>query len=263
MNILDRIIATKKTELVLRKGLLPIGVLERFPFFNRPTVSLVSSLRSGERTGIIAEFKRKSPSKGIINDRTPLQDVVEAYQLYGASAISILTDESYFGGSNDDLLQAREWVSIPLLRKEFIVDEYQLLEAKAIGADIILLIAACLKPQEVSDLARTAHQLGLEVLLELHAEEELGHVCDEVDLIGINNRDLKTFTVDLDRSVAMAEKLGSGKPRIAESGINGPGQVKFFRNAGFSGFLIGENFMKETDPGKAFRTFVNEIQVDQ
>jgi indole-3-glycerol phosphate synthase len=258
-TILDRIIATKRTELVLRKGLMPLAVLEKFPFFERPTRSLEASLRAGDRSGIIAEFKRKSPSKGVINDRSTVEEVVEAYATYGASAISVLTDESYFGGNNDDLMRARERVEIPLLRKEFIVDEYQLVEAKAIGADIILLIAACLSPAEVQRLARTARGLGLEVLLELHGEEELGHVCDEVNLVGINNRDLKTFKVDLDRSVAMAEKLGKDKIKIAESGINGPEQVDFFRKAGFQGFLIGENFMKAEDPAMAFRTFVDQI----
>jgi len=259
-NILDRIIATKRMEVDLRKGLMSTAILERYPDFSRPTISLEASLRKGDRSGIIAEFKRRSPSKGVINDRSPIEDVVTAYEQFGASAISVLTDEQYFGGSNEDIMKAREVVNIPLLRKEFIIDEYQLVEARAIGADLILLIAACLSPAEVRTLARTARSLGLEVLLELHAEEELEHVCSEVNFVGINNRDLKTFTVDLDRSVAMADKLGEDLLKIAESGISGPEQVDFFRKAGFHGFLIGENFMKAADPGAAFREFTDKIK---
>ncbi len=258
-NILDRIVATKKMEVELRKGLLSTAVLERYPDFSRPTISLDASLRAGERTGIIAEFKRRSPSKGIINDRSSVEDVVTAYEQYGASAISVLTDEQYFGGANADLMMAREAVNIPLLRKEFIIDEYQLVEARAIGADLILLIAACLTPAEVRSLAGTARSLGLEVLLELHAEQELEHVCPDVNFVGINNRDLKTFRVDIDRSLAMADKLGKDALKIAESGISGPEQVDFFRQAGFQGFLIGENFMKAEDPARAFRDFTEKI----
>jgi indole-3-glycerol phosphate synthase len=234
-------------------------VLERYPDFSRPTISLDASLRAGERTGIIAEFKRRSPSKGVINDRSTVEEVVTAYEQYGASAISVLTDQEYFGGSNEDILRAREVVNIPLLRKEFIIDEYQLVEARAIGADLILLIAACLSPAEVKSLARTARSLGLEVLLELHAEQELEHVCPEVNFVGINNRDLKTFKVDVDRSVAMADRLGKDALKIAESGISGPEQVDFFRKAGFQGFLIGENFMKADDPAETFRRFTEQI----
>ena len=258
-NILDRIVATKRMEVELRKGIMSTAVLERYPDFTRPTISLEASLRAGDRTGIIAEFKRRSPSKGVINDRNTVEEVVTAYEQYGASAISVLTDEQYFGGGNGDLMKAREVVNIPLLRKEFIIDEYQLVEARAIGADLILLIAACLSPAEVRTLARTARSLGLEVLLELHAEQELDHVCPEVNFVGINNRDLKTFVVDIDRSVAMADKLGPDALKIAESGISGPEQVDFFRKAGFHGFLIGEQFMKAEDPGAAFRNFTDKI----
>jgi indole-3-glycerol phosphate synthase len=238
---------------------VPTAVLERYPYFERKPVSLADRLRSGTDTGIIAEFKRRSPSKGVLNDTATVAKVATDYAAAGAAAISVLTDEKFFGGSSEDLMEARDAVDIPLLRKEFIIDEYQLVEAKAIGADLILLIAACLTPKEVSSLSRSAKALGLEVLLELHGEEELAHVCDEVDLVGINNRDLRTFEVDLERSIRMAERLPADKLRIAESGIHSVAQVQMFRQHGFSGFLMGEQFMKAADPGEAFRSFVSGL----
>lgn len=256
MNILEEIIAYKKIEVERQKTLMRVEQLEKFGFFSERSLSLKTSLK--EKSGIITEFKRRSPSKGIINDTADVFDVAREYTAGGASGLSVLTDAKFFGGSTDDLIKARI-NRIPILRKDFIIDEYQIIEAKSIGADVILLIAACLSPQEVRLLAAKAKQLGLEVLLEIHAEEELDHICDEVDLVGVNNRNLKTFTVDLEQSIRLAEKIGNEKLRIAESGINTPGDIKYLQQHGFDGFLIGERFMKEENPGKAFRKFVEEL----
>jgi len=259
MDILDTIIEQKKSTLPLLKGLIPPMVLEKFPFFNRTCVSLAERLRAGNSTGIITEFKRKSPSKGIINDTAIVEEVTRDYEHFGAAAISILTDDYFFGGSSEDLMAARDTVEIPLLRKDFIIDEYQLLEAKAIGADLVLLIAACLTPPEVKMLAASAKSLGLEVLLELHDENELEHICADTELIGVNNRSLKTFEVNLDRSLQMAAKIPAGKLKIAESGITDVAQINLFKQHGFSGFLMGENFMKTANPGDAFRQFASKL----
>jgi indole-3-glycerol phosphate synthase len=259
MDILDTIIEYKKSSLPLRKGLMPPAVLEKFPYFNRTCISLADRLVAGDTTGIIAEFKRRSPSKGSINATAMVEEVTADYVKYGAAAISVLTDDHFFGGSSEDLMAARDTVNIPILRKDFIIDEYQLLEAKAIGADIVLLIAACLTPPEVKMLSASAKSLGLEVLLELHDEVELDHICDDIMLIGINNRSLKTFEVNLDRSLQMAAKIPSDKFKIAESGISNVEQINLFKQHGYAGFLMGENFMKEKNPGEAFRTFVSTL----
>ncbi len=256
MNILDQIMGSKKRSLAEKKDWYSIKKLEASPFFDRECESLVKRLNSADTTGIIAEFKRRSPSKGILNDKARIADVVSWYENYGAAGISILTDEEYFGGCNEDLIKAREIVDIPLLRKDFVIDEYQVIEAKSIGADVILLIAACLAPAEVKRLTGLAQNLGLEVLLELHDEEELGHICNGTELIGINNRDLKTFEVDIERSLRMAERMAPGKIKVAESGISNAKTIRQLKEAGFKGFLIGETFMKEEDPGKAFEEFV-------
>jgi len=216
-------------------------------------------LQDQSRTGIIAEFKRRSPSKGIINEKADVVEVTNAYTFNGASCLSVLTDEKYFGGSNEDLLKARV-NEIPILRKDFIVDEYQILEAKSIGADLILLIAACLSPAEVRNLASFAKNIGLQVLLELHTEEELDHICDDTEIIGVNNRNLKTFKVDIERSLRMAEKIPADKIKIAESGISTANDIVIFRQNGFDGFLIGEKFMKEENPGLAFKNFVKDLK---
>jgi indole-3-glycerol phosphate synthase len=260
MNILDQIIESKRKSLKEKKDWYSIKKLEASPFFDRECESLVKRLNSSDTTGIIAEFKRRSPSKGIINDKAKIEQVVSAYETNGAAGISVLTDEEYFGGSNEDLMQAREAVDIPLLRKDFIIDEYQVMETKSIGADVILLIAACLTPTEVKRLTAIAKNLGLEILLELHDEKELDHICDEVKMIGINNRNLKTFEVDIERSLRMAEKIPADKIKIAESGISSVENIRLFKQNGFKGFLIGENFMKETDPGKAFETLQTSLK---
>ncbi len=261
MNILDTIVARKKAEVDERKKRKPLDVIKLDAFYIRNTISLVEGLSRPNASGIIAEFKRKSPSKGVINDRVDLLEVTKAYQVAGASAVSILTDEYFFGGDDQDVVRAREVLDIPILRKEFIIDEYQVHEAKALGADLILLIAACLTKEEVVRFSTVARSLGLEVLLELHDEDELGHVCETIDLVGINNRSLKTFDVNIARSLRMAGQLPKDKLKVAESGIDDPAQVKLFRENGYSAFLIGENFMKTNDPGIALHEFRNQIEL--
>jgi indole-3-glycerol phosphate synthase len=258
-NILDRIVAQTHATVEEHKKARPLAVLEAMPLFSRTPLSVSQRLRAGTGNGIIAEFKRQSPSKGVINASADPVVVARAYAAHGASAISVLTDEPFFGGSLKDLLRVRDAVEIPLLRKDFIVDEYQLVEAKAFGADIILLIAACLSAAAARRLAATACDLGLEVLLELHDEEELVHLCPEVQLVGINNRSLKSFGVDLQRSMDMASKIPDSFLKVAESGIHSADQVRQFREAGFHAFLVGEHFMKQADPGEAFRQFAETI----
>ncbi len=263
MNILDTIIAAKENEVKQKKALLPIEELKSYPYFNSNCNSLVSQLLMEGSTGIIAEFKRKSPSKGVINDQVQIGPVVESYDAHGAAGISILTDENFFGGTNDDVMYARGIVTAPILRKDFVIDEYQLVEAKAIGASVILLIAACLTPQRVRELALFAKKLDLEVLLEIHNDEELNHICTEVDIVGVNNRDLKSFTVDVARSVALADKIPADKIKISESGISDPDTIIHLKQFGFKGFLIGETFMKQPDPSIAFADFVNQLKAKQ
>jgi indole-3-glycerol phosphate synthase len=260
MNVLDKIIRHKKTEIEKRKLQTPIAELENSFYFSRKIISLADSLSAAQRSGIIAEFKRRSPSKGIINDRSDIVEVTTAYTDHGASGLSILTDGHFFGGSDDDLVAAR-LNDIPILRKDFIIDEYQVIEAKSIGADVILLIAACLTKAEVKNLSVLAKWLGLEILLELHSESELDHICDEIDIVGINNRDLKTFEVNIGHSLQMAGKIPEEIIKIAESGINSVENILLFRQNGFRGFLIGELFMKEADPGLAFEEFVNALKL--
>ncbi len=259
MNILDTIIAQKEWEVAERKKQRSVAELEKMKFFGAETLSLKQFLLDESRTGIIAEFKRKSPSKGIINDKADLLTVTGAYAAHGASGISVLTDEKFFGGNLNDLLKATA-NEVPLLRKDFMVDEYQLVEAKAFGAEVILLIAACLSPAQVKTMAATARSLGMEVLLEIHNEQELGHICDEVTLVGVNNRNLKTFEVSIETSLQLINKIPSSHPAIAESGIGDVDTIVTLRDAGFRGFLIGENFMKQADPSTAFAGFVHDLR---
>jgi indole-3-glycerol phosphate synthase len=257
MNILQEIIENKKAELVKRKKEWSISRLEQERFFSRKTLSLKSSVLDPGKLGVIAEYKRRSPSKGVINNTHSVEAVTKAYAAYGASGISVLTDLKYFGGSLDDLVAARD-NGIPVLRKEFIIDEYQLIESKAFGADAILLIAACLSKTEVAHLSSVAGFLGLEILLELHDESELDHINENIDLVGINNRNLKDFKVDLDHSVRLAKKLPADKTKIAESGIHSVQDLQYLKQSGFDGFLIGELFMKQENPMMAFKNFSYE-----
>ncbi len=259
MTILDTIIAHKLQEVAEAKTIVSIRALEKMPLFKMPGLSLKKNLLSPDKTGIIAEYKRKSPSKGVINNNTTVQEVTTAYAQYGASGISVLTDSHFFGGSLLDLAYATP-VQVPLLRKDFVVEEYQLLEAKAHGASVVLLIAACLSPVEVVKLASVAKNLGLEVLLEIHNHEELAHICDEVDMVGVNNRNLKNFVVDLEASEALFHEIPKEKLAIAESGISSVDTLLFLRKIGFKGFLIGEHFMKQSDPTLAFAEFASNLK---
>jgi len=259
MNILDKIVAQKQIEVAARKLQTPVGVLEQMKYFSAETLSLYSFLLDPTKTGIIAEFKRKSPSKGVINDQATVEEVTMAYAKYGASGISVLTDTEFFGGSLNDLLAATI-NEVPLLRKDFMIDEYQLIEAKAHGAGVILLIAACLSPEKVKSMAATAKSLGLEVLLEIHNEQELEHICDSIDLVGVNNRNLKNFEVSIDTSLALIKQIPTNKLAIAESGISNVDTIVTLRQAGFKGFLIGENFMKQANPSIAFAEFVHQLK---
>jgi indole-3-glycerol phosphate synthase len=262
-NILEEITAHKRQEVEKRKKETPEKLLSATRGFMRSCLSLAASLSDGSRTGIIAEFKRRSPSKGVINDQVSVEEVTSLYTRYGASGLSVLTDTHFFRGASEDLERARAVNRIPILRKDFIVDPYQVLEAKSIGADVVLLIAECLSKEEVSLLARLARELGMEVLLEMHGESQLDKLCSEVSLLGINNRDLTTFQVDIDRSISLGCKLPPSLPKIAESGISRPETVLKMKEAGFSGFLMGEHFMKEKDPGEAFRRFAESIRLKE
>lgn len=257
MNILDKIVVRKKEEILERKIIKSVKDLESSVYFSRQTLSLRDFLTDPLKTGIIAEFKRKSPSKGIINDQVKVEDVTTGYTAAGASALSVLTDKDFFMGHDDDLIAARKVNDIPILRKDFMIDEYQIIEAKAMGADIILLIAACLTQIEVEQFGKLAKSLGLSTLLEVHNQEELDSSLNKyIDVVGVNNRNLKDFTVSIDTSLQLAQTIPSDFLKISESAISNPETIKLLKSAGFNGFLIGENFMKTSDPGKAMKDFV-------
>ena len=259
MNILDKIIFDKRREVVLKKSIIPISQLENSVFFERCTFSLANNLRYSN-SGIIAEHKRRSPSKPEINNSFSVEDVIKGYADAGVCGISVLTDTKYFGGSLDDLLLARATVNIPLLRKEFIVDVYQIIEAKAFGADLILLIAAVLTRQEIKQLSEFAKSLGLEVLLEVHSLEELQKsIMPSLDIIGVNNRNLKTFEVNLDYSKKLAPEIPNDFVKVSESGMSSVDSIKELQPFGYRGFLIGENFMKTENPGVAAKDFIKNL----
>jgi len=262
MNILDEIIAHKKGELARKIERTTIRRLEGRKLFRRQPLPMTHFIVNPDKTGIIAEFKRKSPSRGIFNTEITVEEVTTGYFRSGASGLSILTDYTYFGGKEADLIRARELNPIPILRKDFIIDEYQILEAKSLGADAILLIAAVLSGDQVLNLGRCAHSLGLQVLLEIHGREELDRLCEFVDMVGVNNRDLKTLAVDTDISFRLAELIPGEFIRISESGISSPVIVRKLKYAGYHGFLIGENFMGAPDPVLAFSDFVKLILSD-
>ena len=261
MNILEKIIAQKQEEVAEAKKLRSVSDLEKEPLFSRVTVSLAAALKTASSPRIISEFKRKSPSKGIINGAVHPEIVTADYVKEGAAALSVLTDTDFFGGSFDDFLKVREAnPAIPMLRKDFIVDEYQLYEAKSIGADLILLIAACLTPEQVETLSRKAHELGLEVLLEVHNAEELREsLCESVDIVGVNNRNLKTFETSVETSVALSEQIPDSFVKISESGLKDAETIQRLYKHGYKGFLIGETFMKTADPGAALADLQNDL----
>ena len=260
MTILEKIVAHKQKEVAERKSLYPIELLEKSIYFPTKVVSLTSYLLDPKKSGIIAEFKRRSPSKGNINPYVSVEEVSIGYMQAGASALSILTDEQFFGGRNADLTEARKYNFCPILRKEFIIDEYQIYEAKSIGADAILLIAECLSKSSVKKLASLAKSLGLEVLMEIHSEDQLDKLCPELDLIGVNNRNLKTFKVSIQNSIDLYSKIPTEFVRISESGINDPKSVVQLKACGYQGFLIGEYFMKSANPGKKCANFVKKVE---
>lgn len=259
MNILDKIIADKYKEVELKKRLIPASQLESSVLFNRKGLSLATALRDSH-TGIIAEHKRRSPSKETINQNTNVGQVALGYKKAGVCGMSVLTDIKYFGGSLEDLLLARASVTMPLLRKEFIIDEYQILEAKAYGADVILLIAAVLTRAEIKNLSEFAKSLGLDVLLEVHNEEELHKsIMPNLDMLGVNNRDLKTFKVSLDTSKSLSKLIPDEFVKVSESGISSVEAITDLKTYGYQGFLIGENFMKTNNPGKSAADFINQL----
>lgn len=257
-DILTEIIASKRLLLQKQKEIVTPDQLQENLENITPAISMRAAL-AGSATGIIAEFKRRSPSKGWINEHASAALIPEQYKKSGATALSILTDEPYFGGSLKDLRTARGLVDIPILRKDFIIDEYQLLQAKIVGADAVLLIAAALTEEECLNLARKAHELQLEVLLEIHSRSELPYVSEHVDIVGVNNRNLGTFHTDIENSFRLAEQLPKEKLLVSESGISSPETIIRLREAGFRGFLIGETFMKTNNPGHALQEMINGI----
>jgi indole-3-glycerol phosphate synthase len=261
MNVLQQIVTQKRTEVAERKiAVSPIELRDK-PLYHGARRSLAYAIELPGSTGIIAEFKRKSPSKGaFVHELASPALAVPGYEIARAAAISILTDAPFFGGNLQDLADSRSLVEIPLLRKDFIIDSYQLVEARAYGADAVLLIASVLSPQQVQELAAEARSLGLEVLLEIHTEEEIKHICHDTALVGVNNRNLQNFDVNLEHSVRLAALIPSGKIKVAESGIQNPEQVLFLREKGFHAFLIGELFMTSTDPGAALAQFTAALK---
>lgn len=261
MSILSKIIEYKKSEVAENKSLYPVKLLEQSIFFPTPTVSLKKYLLRDDRYGIIAEIKRKSPSKGIINSNVSVERTSIGYMQAGASALSVLTDREFFGGASEDLTTARKYNFCPVLRKDFVIDEYQIVEAKSIGADAILLIAAALDPARIKGLAGFAKSLGLEVLMEVHTREELmDNLHEEVDVIGVNNRNLVTFEVNVDASLYIAGRIPERYVMISESGIEDPETVIRLRKHGFKGFLIGEYFMRHSRPEKKCAEFIAKLK---
>ncbi|MGG6231082.1 indole-3-glycerol phosphate synthase TrpC [Tenacibaculum sp. SDUM215027] len=262
MTILDKIIAFKKQEVAKIKAEVAVKKLVKSPNFKRQPISLKKSLLEPYSTGIIAEFKRQSPSKGVINDKATITEVTNGYLDANVAAQSILTDTSFFGGTMADLMEARNINQIkPILRKDFIIDGFQIVEAKAIGADVVLLIAACLTAEQLKNYGQLATDLGLEVLYEIHTQEDLDKIGDlDNKIIGINNRNLKTFEVDLEHSIKLASQIPDTVVKVSESGISDPRIITGLKEYGFQGFLIGENFMKTETPGEACKEFIEQIR---
>ncbi len=260
MDTLQTIIEFKKKEVAERKSLYPVKLLEKTIYFNSPCVSFKKYLQRNDLTGIIAEFKRKSPLRGFINKYADIEKTTLGYMQAGASALSILTDTNFFGGKNEDLTTARKFNFCPILRKDFVVDEYQITEAKSIGADVILLIAAVLKKEQIKNYTKLANDLGMEVLLEIHGEDELDKIIPEIEIVGINNRNLKTMEVSIQNSLAILPKISFSVLKISESGIKTAEQLVQLKNAGFNGFLMGEFFMKHGRPEEACMQFIKEVK---
>lgn len=258
-TILDRILEEKRREVAAQKKTVSLDQLKDSILYARKRLSMGRALAQATPAGIIAEFKRKSPSKGFIKENAVVGDIVSGYARAGAAACSVLTDRTFFAGGAEDLIAARRAVDIPLLRKDFVIDGYQLHQAAAWGADAVLLIAAALEKDECRELAHQARELGLEVLLEVHGEEELAYVSPEVHMVGVNNRNLKTFHTDVAVSLQLAGMMPAGVVRVSESGIDDPVVVSRLKQAGYDGFLIGERFMREADPGAALKDFLCHV----
>ena len=260
MSVLDRIIAHKHKEVRHQKEMVPVDILEKSAYFKRDVISLSLSLGEEFSSGIIAEFKRKSPSAGLINEKADPVSVTRAYGDSGAAGLSVLTDLEFFGGSSKDLEQVRGSTELPVLRKEFIIDEYQVLETRALGADAILLIATILDRKVVKTLAKLAKSVGLEVLLEVHEESELDRINEFADLVGVNNRDLKKMVTNVDTSKQLAQKIPGEFVKVSESGISRVETIIELREFGYQGFLIGEFFMKQDDPGMACFELIQQLK---
>ena len=259
MDILKNIIANKRQELLVARQKVPAGTLEKDPLFVRPTISLRDGLARSSQGGIIAEFKRKSPSRGLISEHADPVTISRGYVQAGACGLSVLTDYKYFAGRGEDLVRVREANSIPILRKDFIIDEYQVLETRVWGADVILLIAAVLGKDEVFNLSALARSLGLEILLEVHEESELDVLNENIDIVGVNNRDLKRMVTDVNTSMTLSENIPEYFPKISESGISDPETISTLKEYGYSGFLIGEHFMQQRDPAQACRKLIEGL----
>ncbi|WP_422356333.1 indole-3-glycerol phosphate synthase TrpC [Roseivirga pacifica] len=261
MDILQKIIAQKEQEVADKQSLYPEKLLEKSTCFEGRTISLKRYITREDKSGIIAEFKRQSPSKGVINAHAKVERTTIGYMQAGASALSVLTDKEFFGGSNEDLSTARKFNFCPVLRKDFIIDEYQIVEAKSIGADAILLIAAALEPKRLKELAAFAKSFGLEVLMEVHNEAELENNLNEhLDVVGVNNRNLKTFETTIETSKALVDKIPNEFVKISESGISDPETIIDLKACGFQGFLIGETFMKSSRPERAAAEFIEKLK---
>lgn len=256
MKTLNDIISYKREEVNQRKKMYPIQLLETSIYYDTKSVSLKKYLLRKDKSGIIAEFKKQSPSLGVINKYADIEKVSIGYMQSGASALSVLTDSHFFGGDNKDLTLARKFNFCPILRKDFVVDEYQIVEAKSIGADAILLIASILSAEEIKRFTNIAHHFHMEVLLELHSEDEVKKMDEGVDVIGVNNRDLKTMKTDIQHSIRMKKLLPSEAVLVSESGIRDPEDIVLLREKGFHGFLIGSHFMKHSKPHEACKDFI-------
>jgi indole-3-glycerol phosphate synthase len=262
MTILDKIVENKISEVKRSKESISQSSLETSKYFKRTCNSLVASLNSLNSTGIIAEFKRKSPSKGDINISVGIVETSQSYTKAGAACLSVLTDTLFFGGFKEDLFLARDNnPTIPILRKDFMVDSYQVYEAKSWGADVILLIAACLNSDQILEMSKLAHDLGMEVLLEIHDEKELeASPLEFIDVVGVNNRNLKNFNENnVNASLKLAELIPVNKTKISESCISEAATIQILKAHGYKGFLIGETFMKTKNPGLALENLVNSI----
>ncbi len=259
MNTLTKIVSAKKKHVLEQKELYPIKLLEKSIYYETPTVSLKQYILRKDKTGIIAEIKKQSPSKGIINKYCDIQKTSIGYMQAGASAISVLTDRDFFGGSNSDLTNVRKHNFCPILRKDFIIDEYQIIEAKSIGADAILLIAAILSAEQVKQFSKLAHQLGLEVLLEIHSVDETDKISECNNIIGVNNRNLFNLEMNLKNAYLLQSYISGAEVKVAESGIENPEAIIELKSLGYNGFLIGSHFMKHSRPHLACKDFINKL----